>query len=582
MPLTQGFGDFFAHLSPRRRRQSVLLLLLMLVGAFAELLSLGAILPFLAVMADPAKALSYPKLQGFFTWLGWYDPQQLLVPMAALFVVAAFVASAVRIWLAWASNKYVFAIGCDISIDVYQRALHQPYAFHVARNSSGIIAAINKVQIAVNGVLVPLMLGIISLVLSVFIVLALLYIDPLTASVAALSFTVIYVVISYAMRRLLQRNGQVISQAQTTRIQCVQEGLGGIRDILLDSTQSLYVDRFKKVDVPLRNAQAANALVGAIPRYLIEALALMLVALLTLSLAGQGGGLQSALPVLGALALGGQKLMPLMQQTYNAWTRVSGNRAMLTDVLELLSLPLPKKGEAGSPVEFRQAITLREVGFRYQPDQELVLRHADLVIPKGGRVGFIGKTGSGKSTAMDIIMGLLTASEGQLLVDGVVIGPDNQKSWQKHVAHVPQAIYLSDASIAENIAFGVPPEQIDHARVRDAARQAQIASTIEAQPKGYATEVGERGVRLSGGQRQRIGIARALYKQADVLVLDEATSALDSETESAVMDCIKELGQHLTVLIIAHRLSTLRMCDLVVRLDQGRIIETGSYAEVVD
>ncbi|MES2884951.1 MAG: ABC transporter ATP-binding protein [Pseudomonadota bacterium] len=581
MPLTSSFFEFFKYLPKRRQRQSWLLLLLMLIGAFAELLSLGAILPFLAIMANPAKAFDYPKLQQLFTQLGWNDPQQLLLPVTVLFVAASLLAGAIRLFLAWVSNKFVFTIGYDVSVAVYERTLYQPYSFHVSRNTSDILAGINKVQLVVTGVLVPLMTGIISLILSVFILMALLYIDPVTASAAGVGFTAIYLGVTVSMRRQLRRNGQIISKAQTARIQCVQEGLGGIRDVLLDGTQPLYLDRFKKVDAPLRHAQATNTFVGVAPRYLIEAIGMALIAVLAFGLSGKSGGLQSALPVLGALALGAQKLMPLMQQAYNGWTRVSGNRAMLLDVLELLRLPVQPQLAKGEPVAFEREIALRDLGFGYSAQHDLVLKGLNLVIPKGSKVGFIGKTGSGKSTAMDIVMGLLTASEGKLCVDDVPISAHNQQQWQKHIAHVPQAIYLSDASIAENIAFGVHAHEIDPVRLRKAAQQAQIGQFIEGLPKGYDTDVGERGVRLSGGQRQRIGIARALYKQVDVLVLDEATSALDSDTESAVMDCIESLGKDLTVLMIAHRLSTLKVCDLVVRLEQGRIVAAGSYSDMV-
>jgi ATP-binding cassette subfamily B protein len=289
-----------------------------------------------------------------------------------------------------------------------------------------------------------------------------------------------------------------------------------------------------------------------------------------------------AIPILGALALAAQRLLPLVQQGYAGYASMIGGQGSLRDLLDLLDQQLPTRSAAASPpVVFRARIELRALRFAYSPDGPEIIRGVEIDIPRGARVGFVGTTGSGKSTLLDIIMGFLDPTAGVVMVDGVVMDADLVRSWQSRIAHVPQSIFLTDSTIAENIAFGVPSDAIDMDRVRRAAARAQIAETIEAWPEGYATLVGERGVRLSGGQRQRIGIARALYKQADVLVLDEATSALDAETEEAVMMAIDSLHDELTVLIVAHRLTTLRGCSRIVELVDGRIARTGTYAEIV-
>jgi ATP-binding cassette subfamily B protein len=273
----------------------------------------------------------------------------------------------------------------------------------------------------------------------------------------------------------------------------------------------------------------------------------------------------------------------VLQQIYTAYINLKGNQTSTQDALDLLDQPAPVQAskQQVKPMVFENSIVLNDLGFRYAPEGPWILRHINLEITKGSRVGFVGVTGSGKSTLLDIIMGLLAPTEGFLLIDGAAVGRENTRAWHAHISHVPQAIFLADTSIAENIAFGVPPEQIDLDRVRYAAHQAQIALTIEDWSAGYNTLVGERGVRLSGGQRQRIGIARALYKQANVIIFDEATSALDNETEASVMQTIEALGRDVTVLIIAHRLTTLKNCDLIVELGGGSVKATGSYEQMM-
>jgi ATP-binding cassette subfamily B protein len=311
---------------------------------------------------------------------------------------------------------------------------------------------------------------------------------------------------------------------------------------------------------------------------------MILIASLAYSLAGDPSGIASAIPVLGALALGAQRLLPVMQQSYASWSYIRGGQATLGDALDLLDQPLPNHADALtlSAIPFKHSITLNNLAFKYTANTPWVLQSGlNLSIPKGSRIGLIGSTGSGKSTLLDILMGLLQPTQGSMSIDGVNINNQNYRGWQAHIAHVPQAIFLSDSTVAENIAFGEPAEQIDYRRMIQAAQKAQISDTIESWTNKYNTAVGERGVRLSGGQRQRIGIARALYKRADVIVLDEATSALDDRTERAVMRSIENLGDDVTVIIVAHRLTTLKSCTQIVELEDGRIKRSGSYQNII-
>jgi ATP-binding cassette subfamily B protein len=439
-----------------------------------------------------------------------------------------------------------------------------------------------KVGGTMLGILLPSLTLLSSAVMIFSILAALIVIDPMVAAIAMLGFGTSYALITWRSRKRLRENSQRIAHEQTQLVKALQEGLGGIRDVLLDGTQPAYCDVYRRADMPLRRAQAANIFMAQSPRFLMEALGMILIASLAFGLSRQPGGIATALPVLGALALGAQRLLPALQQGFAAWASIAGNQSALRDTIELLDQPVPEELlRQVEPLAFRDAVRFRDVGFRFTADGPWVLDRFDLSIPKGARVGFVGSTGGGKSTTMDLFMGLLTPTAGEILVDGESVKGARVRSWQRTIAHVPQNIYLADTTVAENIAFGVPNASIDLERVREAAKRAHIADFIEGRPEGYDALVGERGIRLSGGQRQRIGIARALYRRASVLVLDEATSALDNRTEQSVLDSIESLDRELTILIIAHRLSTVQRCDTIVELEQGRIVAQGAYEELL-
>ncbi len=582
-PLKNLLRGLWNKLSWRRKCQFGLLTSLMLVSAFVEVISLGAVLPFLGILTTPDLVFYHPVVAEVAHALGITTADQLVFPLTLAFASVALFAGAIRILLLWASLRLAQASGADLSIEVYRRTLYQPYAVHLARNSSEVISSItNKVGGAVN-VLQNLLTLFSSTVLLVAIMLALIAIDPAVALVATMGFGASYGLITRLARRQLHRNSRRIAYEEAQVVKALQEGLGGIRDVLLDGTQPVYCDIYRQADLPLRRAAGNNSFIGQSPRYFMEALGMALIASIAYGLSLQGGGVATALPVLGALALGAQRMLPAMQMIYGAWSIIAGSHASLANIIELLDQPLPAEilQPVSVPLAFKEAIRFEAVRFRYSSIGPWVLDKLNLTIPRGARVGFVGSTGSGKSTALDLLMGLLIPAEGELLVDGQPLSGNRLRAWQLTIAHVPQIIYLADATLAENIAFGIPANAIDLERVRQAARYAQIADFIESRPDGYRAYVGERGIRLSGGQRQRIGIARALYKRASVLVFDEATSALDNATEKSVMDAIEGLNRSLTVLLIAHRLTTLRGCDMIVELEQGQVVAKGTYEELL-
>jgi ABC-type multidrug transport system fused ATPase/permease subunit len=573
----------WCHINPRRRVQLAMLLVLMILTSFAEIISIGAVLPFLAILTDPDRIFMHPVAQPFIHLLGITDSKQLLLPLTVTFGLAALVVGAMRLLLLWASTRLSYAAGADLSISIYRRTLYQPYSVHVARNSSEIITGIaNKTDRAIYIINMTLYL-MSSIVMLIAILIALIYVDPVIAVSALGGFGLIYALIIQVTRRRLLVNSKTVARESTYVIKSLQEGLGGIRDVLIDGSQATFCQIYKNADQPLRRAQGDSTFISSSPRYGMEALGMLLISILAYTISQEDGRISMAIPILGAIALGAQRMLPILQQAFMAWSTLQGGQISLRDILELLDQQLPS--HADQPITqqlpFNENISLDQVSFRYSEQSPWVLKNLDLTLTKGSCTGFIGATGSGKSTLLDIVMGLLQPTNGSIKIDDRPVTANTQRAWQRHIAHVPQTIYLSDSTIEENIAFGLPKERIDQQRVRQAAIQAQIGEVIESWPKKYQTVVGERGIRLSGGQRQRIGIARALYKQADVLIFDEATSALDNETESAVMQAIEGLSKELTLLIIAHRLTTLKYCNQIVELGNCGILRVGTYREIV-
>jgi ABC-type multidrug transport system fused ATPase/permease subunit len=573
------------HLGKRRRRQVIFIVGLMFVAALAEVVSLGSILPFVGILAAPDIVWRHRLFAQAAHALGIFSSDGLVLPLTLVFVTAVLLAGAIRVLLLWVSTRFTFATGAELSMEVYRRTLYQPYAVHLARSSSEVISGIaTKVGGTVLGVLLPALTLASSIVLLLALMAALVAVSPFVALIATAGFGGGYALITWVSRRRLDLNSQHIADEQTHLVKALQEGLGGIRDVLLDGTQPVYCDIYDRANRSLQRALGDNVFIAQSPRFAIEGLGMVLIAALAYGLSRQPGGVATALPVLAALALGAQRLLPALQQGFAAWAAIAGSHASLADTVELLDQPLPMESYEAmpAPLPLRESIRFDSVRFRYGPDSPWVLDGFDLTIRKGDRVGFVGSTGSGKSTALDLLMGLLVPCEGRLLVDGDPITGPRVRAWQRAIAHVPQSIYLADSTVAENIAFGVSCEKIDRDRVQKAAREAQIADFIESRPEGYDAFVGERGIRLSGGQRQRIGIARALYKRASVLILDEATSALDNETERSVMDSIDGFDRELTVLLIAHRLSTVKRCDSIVEISQGRVKAQGPYDQLIE
>ena len=567
------------HLSRRRRIQLGLLLAVMLASGVAELVSMGTVLPFLAVLSDPKKLWLQPLVQQLAKLIGLTEPSQMLLPAAMTFATAVVLAAVIRLTNLWLSGRITAAVGSDLSGEAYRRTLYQPYLVHVLRNSSTVISAItNQTDLTVLA-LNALLMMITATLVALGLLIGLLLIDWRIALILATLFGISYCILVFANRRELFENSLKTSDTSKRQLKVIQEGLSSIREVLLEGSQTTYLQIYMEADRPQRRRLARGIYLSLFPRYSMEASALVIIACVASFLVLKIGTGGTVIPLLGSMALGAQRLLPALQQIYASWATLKAFGAAMDDVLAMLNQPIPKAIICPPPLPFCKTLKLENVCFRYEADQPDILNRLDLEIRPGECIGLIGKTGSGKSTTVDILMGLLQPTSGHLFVDDFDIydpmHPDRLIGWRANVANVPQFIYLADSSIAENIAFGVPSNRIDMERVRNAAAQAQIASFIESSHKGYDSVVGECGIRLSGGQRQRIGIARALYKQASILIFDEATSALDGTTEHAVMEAINCLSKDQTILIVAHRLSTLERCDRVIRLENGHVVANG-------
>ena len=571
--LRRDLRRLWTQLSRQRRLQVLMLVALTLASSLAEMVSLGSVIPFLAVLAEPERIWGTGKAQWLAGLMGWQHPSDLVLPLCLAFAGAALLAGAVRIQVLRGTIALANGIGSDLSIEMYRRTLYQPYAVHLQRSSSETISAISsqvdQVVSMLNGLLQLTSSGLASLGL----VVVLISLNPgVTLAVAAVVGGG-YGLLMGLSQRQLQRLGPAILREQVQLLRSLQEGLGAIRDVILDGNQPAYQATYGQADRRLRRHRGTGQFMALAPRYGMEAVGLVAIALAALGMGAGQAGFLGALPLLGALALGAQRLLPSLQLIYSSWSGFRINLPALSSVLGYLEQPVAEAdlAPAPSPLQFKSDIQFQKISFRYGPDLPWVLRDVDLTIRRGERIGIMGETGSGKSTLVDLLMGLLEPTIGEFLVDGEPVRGEQLRRWRGAIAHVPQSIFLADASIAENIAFGMPKAEIDQARLKQACQQAQISGLISSLERGYDTGVGERGVRLSGGQRQRIGIARALYKRAPVLVFDEATSAIDQATEIEVMEAIDSLSTDLTIVMIAHRLSTLEKCDRLLSVKQGQL-----------
>jgi len=577
-------------LFPGRERVALIgVVLASAVAAIVETIGVAAILPFMALVTDPSALGRYPALVEWLNALGLATPRDMLLGLggATLAVIALGNAGAAANVVV--QERFMAHTRSRLASSLFAGYLHQPYAFHVRRDGPSILKVlVGDMSIVVNGVIAPF-LTITSRGMVALGILGLLFAqDPVMSLSIALLLGSAYAGVFTIASRSERRLGAEFNRLNLERQRVGQEALGGIKELQLLGRERFTIDRYAGAAKGASDAEAQNRITAQLPRYFLETLAFGGILLILLLHVARGGNAQALVPVLALFAFAGYRLLPALQYVYAASlsirfampTLLSGIHDDFVNVARVT----PEVAEAdaqGSSMRFASAIRFEGVGFAYENSGKPVLHDLNLTIRPNESLGLVGPTGSGKTTLADLLLGFYEPTAGRITVDGIALTGAAIRRWRRRVGYVPQHVFLANASVAENIAFGLSPGEIDSAAVRKAARLAQADEFISALPGGYAAIVGERGVKLSGGQRQRLGIARALYAEPELLVFDEATSALDGLTEDAVMEAIRSLRGERTIILIAHRLRTVEACDQVVMLDGGRIVAHGSYASLL-
>jgi len=574
----QTFKKLHDLLSPRERRQALLLLALMLVLGVVEMAGVASIFPLIAVLSDPGMIEENRYLGMAYNRLGFSDRNSFFIFLTAGVFALIVLRTGLTALTSYGTLRYAQMRSHSLGVRLLGSYLRRPYAWFLNRHSADMgKTVLSEVEQVVNGSLMPAMRLVSRGIIAVLLIGLVVWVDPLVAAIALGGTLVAYGAVYVAIRNFLRRKGQERVRANRQRYQIAQEVLAGVKEVKVGGLERGYLRRYDRASLRFARLRTQLNLVREVPRHLLELIALgsILVVVLVL-LFRADGDLSATLPVLGLYAFASLRLLPAIQIIYQAVVALRfGGPALDALCEDLFEADAGGDLKTPEPLPLRREIELDHVGFAYPNSERQALHDVSLTIPVHSTVGFVGPTGAGKSTIIDIILGLLEPQSGALKVDGVPITRDNVRAWRRSVGYVPQQIFLADESVAANIALGLPPDRIDMAAVERAARMANLHDFITGEmPEGYHTEVGDRGVRLSGGQRQRIGIARALYHEPDVLVLDEATSALDNATEQAVMQEVNGLARDKTIIMIAHRLTTVEKCDRLFEVEAGALVES--------
>jgi ABC-type multidrug transport system fused ATPase/permease subunit len=576
-----------AFLSPAERRRAGGLMGMILVMAFLDMLGVASVLPFMAVLANPALVQTPGLLSTAFTasrYIGIHTTEQFLFALGALVFVLLVTSLAFKALTTYAQTRFALMSEYSIGKRLVEGYLHQPYSWFLSRHSADLgKAVLSEVSGVVQLGMIPLMTLIAQSTVTLSLLVLLLVVDPLLALSVGVVLGLAYAGIFAVVSGWLSRLGQSRNQANQERYTAVIEAFGAVKEVKVGGLEKAYLKRFAAPANIFARSEATSLLIQQLPRFALEAIAFGGIMLLILYLMAESGSFDTALPIIALYVFAGYRLMPALQQIYGAFTQLRYAKPLIEalhrDLCGLQAVHAIQ--DPITPVSLRQAIRLSKITYRYPNAAQPALKSIDLSIPAFSTIGFVGATGSGKTTTVDVILGLLEPQEGTLSIDGRAVTATNRRQWQRAIGYVPQQIYLADASVAANIAFGVDSRGIDQEAVERASKIANLHEFVVSElPQGYATTVGERGVRLSGGQRQRIGIARALYHSPQVLILDEATSALDNLTEQAVMEAVNNLSHDITIILIAHRLSTVRQCDQIYLLERGEVKASGTYEEL--
>jgi ABC-type multidrug transport system fused ATPase/permease subunit len=588
MSVKNELGKVLSILSDGDRRQFYWLIVVMLIMGVLEVAGIGSIMPFIAAVSNIDGVLENRHARHLYDLLGLRSKESFIIflggSVLALLVVRG-VFFAVANWLVF---RFTFMWRHNLSERLLSKYLMQPYAYFLSQNTLELKRNVcNETERLVNGVIIPGIQVLTGAIISACITILLFAINPHIAVLVAASLGGSYLALYGFVYRKLSRLSKRASEMRRAQFKIAGEAFEGIKELKLFGKEYVFVAGYSGLSHKNAVLETRSRVISQLPRYGIEMLAVSSILIFILHLVGTGQDLSTWMPILVVYAVAGYRMLPALQHVFSSLTTIRFNISTLDRLhadFSCLSTGTAKEpGVAGGEREFGriESIALRDIDFRYPGGGDYAIHKLNLVIEKNTTVGLVGPTGSGKTTVVDIILGLLRPLAGELAVNNVGVTADQVRRWQKHIGYVPQHIYLFDDTVARNIAFGIPDEQIDRAALENAARLANLHDYItNSLPDGYATLLGQRGIRLSGGQRQRVGIARALYHNPDVLVLDEATSALDGVTESVVMDAIQRVSHRLTIIMIAHRLNTVKNCDVIHYIDEGRLVASGTYVDL--
>ena len=444
----KNYNRLWLQISKKIKIQLIFLIIIMIFASFAEVFSIGAVLPFLGVLTAPEKVYNLEIIKPIIYYFNLESPNDLILPLTLIFAFSTILAGSLRVILIWFQTSIGFKIGADLSNLIFRRTIFQPYSNHTSMNSSDIVATItNKTDSVIDQTIIPILILLSSSIIFISILSILIFINPQIAILASTLFAFIYSILLILSKRFLQKNSFILSRKYNEVVKSIQEALGGIREIIIDGTQETYSDIHKNAQIPLKKARSNIYIVSQTPRFAIEAIGMVFIALLAYFVSTRSFGFTDAIPLLGTLALGAQRLLPVLQQIYFSWTSLRGGKEPLLDVLNLLEQQVPNERKYSNikPMLFNNNIEFKDVSFNYFQNNNNVLKNVNLSIKKGTKVGLVGKTGCGKSTLIDILMGLLTPSKGEILIDGKTLTSENIRSWQLHISHVPQLVFLSDS-----------------------------------------------------------------------------------------------------------------------------------------
>lgn len=590
--MLESYRKLYDILDTRERWLTLLVFIFMIIVAFFETVGVASIMPFMVVLANPEVVETNRYLSAVYQHLAFESIDSFLFFLGVVFLVIVVGSLALKALAFWMQARFAYSRNHSWSCRLIRNYLNQPYDWFLNQHSGDLGAAVlNEVNKAVQGVLFPTIQVISNGLVAIFLLALMVVVDPLVALVIALVLGVAYALLYSTIRNYLRRVGELWMDANRKRFKMAQEAFGGIKDVKVSGLEKIFVERYRVPSLEVARSDIAIKLFSELPSFLMQALVLGGIMIVLLYFLAIHGGLQNALPVFSLYALAGYRMLPAMQTVYRFLSELRYNIPVLDTLHPQLRLKSSDKSifsadmsetKETEPLGLRETLKLSDISYRYPGADGYALKGVSLEIPARSTVGLVGPTGSGKTTLVDVILGLLQPEDGALFVDDQRLTLALRRVWQLSIGYVSQQIYLMDDTISGNIAFGIPLDRVDQHAVERAAKVANLHEfVINELPNGYDTKVGERGVRLSGGQRQRIGIARALYNNPDILILDEATSALDNLTEQAVMEAVHNLGNQKTIILIAHRLSTVRTCDQIFYLEQGQVIAAGTYDELL-